>query len=284
MPCAPGGLRRPRAALCAASHRAGFVRRGVDGKRGSLSRRHGRSSRTLAGTSRSTKPRAPVRKMARFRSCVPENPVRPGRSAFLPRHPDSVRSHDLHQSAEVASEPAVRAGRLFGLRELRGGAGDGSVLVRARTDVLLQHGCGRVRALRRLHSGDAREPLHALQETLYDDIPCADDDRADRGGLQLLDDLHRQRPAQSAARAVPGARRHRTSDPLAFPSSRGAVGDHHRRRLAMDLAHLPHFPLRLFRVARSARQRGAGHGARRPGRSSGKSSSPCSDRRSSLRW
>ena len=55
-------------------------------------------------------------------------------------------------------------------------------------------------------SGDARVEVHAIAEALYHHLPGADDDRADRRRLQLLDDLHRQRAAQSDPGPVPRAR------------------------------------------------------------------------------
>ena len=61
-------------------------------------------------------------------------------------------------------------------------------------------------------------------EALHHHIPGADDDRADRRRLQFLDDLYRQRAAQSDPGPVPRALRHRPAHPLAVASGRRAVG------------------------------------------------------------
>ncbi len=203
---------------------------------------------------------APLRKMARLRPRISENPVRAGREPVLPRHPHSVHPDDLHQPAEMARQPAVRDGALRGPGELRGRADQRPVLVLARAHVLFRRRCGRGRAGGRLRPGHAGEPVHAIEEALHHDLPGADDDRADRRRLQLLDDLHRQRPAQPDPGAGPRALRHRSAHPLAVPSGRRAVGHHHRRHLAVDLADLPDLPVRVLGASQAARQRGARHG------------------------
>ena len=164
-----------------------------------------------------------------------------------------------------------------------------SVLAGGRPDLLLRRRRRRRRASGRLRPGHAGHPVHALEEALHHDLPDADDDRADRRRLQLLDDLHRQRAAQSAAGAGARALRHRSAHPLAVRSGRRAVGHHHRRHLAVDLAHLPDLPVRVLGAPPAARQRGARHGRHAVAdllarRSSRCSSRPSSSPSSSARW
>src|SRR5262249_15785314 len=98
-------------------------------------------------------------------------------------------------------------------------------------------GGGRARGrLRACHAG---APVHALQEVLHHHVPDPDDDRADRGRVQFLDDLHRQRPPQPAAGAVSGADRHRSAHPLAVRPGGGAARHHHSRHLPLALPYLP---------------------------------------------
>src|SRR5262249_45176244 len=99
-----------------------------------------------------------------------------------------------------------------------------------------------------------------LQEVLHHHVPDPDDDRAYRGRVQFLDDLHRQRSPQPAAGTVSGAVRHRSAHPLAVRSGGGAVRHHHRRHLAVDLADLPDLPVRLLGAAPPADRRRPRHG------------------------
>src|SRR4029453_15177305 len=85
-------------------------------------------------------------------------------------------------------------------------------------------------------------------------------DRADRGRVQFLDDLYRQRPPQPAAGAVSGAVRHRSAHPLAVRPGGGAARHHPRRHLAVDLADLPDLPVRLPGPAPPADRRRPRHG------------------------
>ena len=199
---------------------------------------------------------APLRAVARLRARVPPHPVPARRGAVRPDHPGALRPDDLDQPAEVARQPSVRDGPLRRPRELRGSAHQRSVLAGARAHLLFRRRRRRARAGRRLRAGDARVEVHAIAEALYHHLPGADDDRADRRRLQLLHDLYRQRAAQPDPGPVPGAVRHRPAHPLAVASDRRAVGDHHRRHLAVDVPDLPDLPVRLrgaCRVSSSTR-------------------------------
>ena len=70
--------------------------------------------------------------------------------------------------------------------------------------------------------------------------------------------------------------RHRSAHPLAVPPGRRAVGHHHRRHLAVDLAHLPDLPVRASRRCPSSSSTPRASWAPRPGRSSGACSFRCS--------
>ena len=201
-------------------------------------------------------------------------PFRDRRGAVRSDHTGPIRADDLDQPAEMARQSAVRDGPLRRLRELRGSARQRPVLAGARPHVLFRWRRRGARADHRLRAGHAGDQVHAIAAALYDDIPGADDDRADRRRLQLLDDLYRQRAAQSAAGAVLerfgiDPRIRWLSHPIA-----AQWGDHHRRRLAVDVSDVPDFPVRLCRPAASTRQRRPRDGRHRPGRSSGASQLP----------
>src|SRR5262249_25271633 len=198
--------------------------------------------------------------MARLGPHLPAHSVLAGGAVVHPGDLRPVPAQGLHQRAEMARQPPVRD-RLF-LRpgELRGGAHQRPVLAVDRAHVLFRQRGGGGRARGRLRARHAGEPVHALQEVLHHHVPDPDDDCADRGRVQFLDDLHRQRPAQPAAGAFSGAVRHRSAHPLAVRPGGGAARHHHRRHLAVDLADLPDLPVRLLGAAPPADRRRPRHG------------------------
>ena len=180
---------------------------------------------------------------------------------FVLDHPDPLRADDLDQPAEVARQSSLRDGALQPASRTTSrcsattssGWRSGRTFYFAGVAVALELVIGFVLAM-------LVSRCTAIAQALYHHLPGADDDRADRRRLQFLDDLHRQRAAQSDPGSLSRAVRHRSAHPLAFASDRRAVGDHPRRCLAVDVADVPDFPVRLCGAAASARQCGSRDG------------------------
>ena len=101
------------------------------------------------------------------------------------------------------------------------------------------------------------------------------DGGAGRGRLQLFDDLHRLGTPQPDSVSHHRSDGHKPPYPLALAPHRRAVGDHPRRRMAVDVAHVSDISLGLRRAPAATHQRRTRSGGEAGGRSSGKSISRC---------
>ena len=180
----------------------------------------------------------------------------------------------------MARQPALRAGLFSRLPELCPRPHHRRFLVGPRANLLFRGNGGHPRVALRFSSRHAGLQAVRGQAALHHHFPDSHDGGSGRGGLQLFDDLHRLRAPQPAFGSDHRSFGREPAHPLALSPHRRAVGDHPRRRMAVDIIDVPDFSLWLRRDSRSNSPTPRAFWERAGGRYSGKSICRCSSPRS----